>query len=157
MICELRQECGGAEVTFTRQARGVAVNYEAKGQLRVLKRIVRGLRLTLQTMNLSDEDRLVVRNLLRTARLHVKKFESNFTSSVNSPNPGRTSSSSEVGGVTVHRANQGSKTVVAAQFTKKSRKKKAHSQRASEFPDEWKKPWNEVSGGAFGLGKSRKH
>ena len=29
--------------------------------------------------------------------------------------------------------------------------------RANSEPGEWKKPWNEVSGGSFGLGKSRKH
>jgi len=35
-------------------------------------------------------------------------------------------------------------------------KNKAHNPQAS-LSEVWKKPWNEVNGGAYGLGKSRKH
>jgi len=133
------------------------VNVETKRQMRVLKRIVRGLRLSLQTMDLSDEDRLVVRKLLRIARAQAKESESKVTGSVNSPKPALTSSSSGAKPAAFQRPKQSSKSVVATQYKKKSRKNEAHNQRTSEFPDEWKKPWNEVSGGAFGLGKSRKH
>jgi len=120
------------------------LNFETKRQMRVLKRIVRGLRLSLQTMDLSDEDRLVVRKLLRIARAQAKESESKVTGSVNSLKPALTSSSCDANPVARQGPKQGSKSVGATQYKKKSRENEAHNQRASESPDEWKKPWNEV-------------
>jgi len=129
---------------------------EVKKRLRKLRQIARGLRLSLAKMDLSDSERLVVTKILRSANAQIQGYKAQLSESRNAKIP-----TAEVSPKVLQTATWVPKTVNTQLVSHTGKRERPHSHTTS-FPEdselgEWKKPWNEVSGGSYGQGKSRKH
>jgi hypothetical protein len=134
------------------------VNVEAKRRLKTLRQIARGLKQAISKLNLSETDLAVLTKLLKLVKLQIKNIGEEIEGQVRAGASNSRTTLQRDKAVAIAHSSPPRRPVLAGVERSSKRPRSCKDSKVSVTEaGEWKKPWHEVSGGAFGLGKSRKH